>query len=190
MPASRLRRERMKCCHIQLNMKMKQDDLPAGVRTSFRRIPATITPLFQPIQHCAFLAVLVLISLILTSCGGLKEDLVQVYTEHMNSDRQAIFKQLHPVGTAHSVVVHDVDIQWRGGAATGHQEDIQGTIVTFTIYWEGPVTSDGYTKVAVLHDWEVNRFTDGQILATNGITNGDAMYGIGWAAGFLISALR
>jgi len=89
-----------------------------------------------------------------------------------NVQKQKIFQSIHPIGTAKSIVVHDVTITaWKGGNATSRFEDILQYTVRYSLYWEGPVTKDGFTKVSQTYDAETQRFVSFQILATNGITN-------------------
>ena len=50
-------------------------------------------------------------------------------------------------------------------------DDVREFTVRFTLYWEGPVTTDGFTKVEWTCDTESRRRLRTQILASNGITN-------------------
>lgn len=98
--------------------------------------------------------------------------LMQASLEH---NKQNIFNQLHPVGTAKRVVVHDVTVTaWKHGRKTDRLDDIRQCTTRYTIYWEGPINKDGYTEVSETFDAEVGRIVAAQILATNGVTNGDA----------------
>jgi hypothetical protein len=93
----------------------------------------------------------------------------------LNQNKQKLFTNIHPVGTAKSVTLHDVTVTaWKRGQDTNRFEDVQQFTVRFTLYWEGPITKDGYTKIASTYDVESQRYTSGQILATNGMTNQDA----------------
>ena len=78
-------------------------------------------------------------------------------------------------------------VLYEGGVVLlGSQAVRNGADVTFTIYWKGPITSDGYTKVAAHYDAQVQRWTRTTILATNGITNGqanEAAFNIGFNIG-------
>jgi len=106
--------------------------------------------------------------------------------------KQELFNAFHPIGTAKSVVVHDVSIVgWKRGKVTGRNEDILQLTVRFTIYWEGPITKDGFTKVGATWDGESQRWLPGQILATNGMTNSQATEAfIDIAGAALAEALR
>jgi hypothetical protein len=91
------------------------------------------------------------------------------------SKKQELFSAFHPLGTAKSVVVHDLTINgWKHGKATGREDDVLGFSTRFTIYWEGPVVKDGFTKVSANWDGESKRWYPGQIIATNGMTNDQA----------------
>jgi hypothetical protein len=92
-----------------------------------------------------------------------------------DKNKQQLFNAFHPVGTAKSVVVHDVSLNgWKHGQATARPDEILGFSIRFTIYWEGPLVKDGFTKVAASWDNESQRWLPGQVLATNGMTNAQA----------------
>lgn len=92
----------------------------------------------------------------------------------LNQAKQQLFNGLHPVGTAKGVTVHDVAIMWKHGQRTNRPQDVQAYTVRYTLYWQGPMTTDGYTKVSATFDTESQRWTAMEILATNGMTNQDA----------------
>lgn len=100
----------------------------------------------------------------------LKEELHKGF----NSNRQKLFDCFHPVGTAKSVEVHEVKIAWKNDRGTKDAKNMLGYTVRFTIYWRGPVTADGFTKVIALFDNESKRYIESKILATNGVTNDQA----------------
>lgn len=89
----------------------------------------------------------------------------------LNQNRQALFEVFHPVGTAHSIALHDVQLGWRNGVATSDENDVVALRARFTIYWEGPLTVNGFSKVEMTYDGESQRWLDSQILATNGMTH-------------------
>lgn len=114
------------------------------------------------------------IAIILTGCDSRETKIKNAITRDLQSNPKQLFDAFHPVGTGRSVKVHSVQVG-RNGAD-----------VTFTIYWRGPITSDGYTKVAAHYDAQVQRWTRTTILATNGITNGqanEAAFNIGFNIG-------
>jgi len=92
----------------------------------------------------------------------------------MNENKQNLFKAFHPVGTATRVEVHEVKIYWRNNRPSKNLNDMLGYDVRFTLYWRGPLTSDGFTKVVMRFDNESKRWVQSQILATNGVTNEQA----------------
>lgn len=96
----------------------------------------------------------------------------------LEASKQQWFDQFHPVGKAKSITVHAVEpVKTADGAQT---------IARFTIYWEGPIKKDGFTKVRAVHDEESNRWVRAEILETNGITTAQTVNGIGAAVvGFL-----
>ena len=92
----------------------------------------------------------------------------------MNESKQNLFKAFHPVGTATRVEVHEVQIYWKNNRPSKNFNDMLGYDVRFTLYWRGPLTSDGFTKVVMRFDNESKRWVQSQILATNGVTNEQA----------------
>jgi hypothetical protein len=108
------------------------------------------------------------------------EDAIDTQLQHelqtrFADNKQQLFSAFHPVGTAKSVVVHDVAITgWKHSQVTGQIDDILGFSARFTIYWEGPIVKDGFTKVSATWDNESQRWLPGQVLATNGMTNQQA----------------
>lgn len=132
-----------------------------------------------------------------TGCGGSgssptgnanrrAEDVIAAALQQsLNENRQMIFNGFHPVGTAKSVTVHDVVITWKHGQPTNRLNDVQAYNARFTMYWEGPITKDGFTKISATFDAESQRWMAPQILATNGMTNqqaGEALMQFGGAA--------
>lgn len=109
----------------------------------------------------------------------LEEVLAASLQKTLNQNVQQLFNGIHPVGTAKNAVVHDVSIVWKHGRTTNRVEDVQAFTARYTLYWEGPITKDGYTKVSATFDVETRRWTTSQILATNGVTNRDAGEAIG-----------
>ncbi len=109
--------------------------------------------------------------------------------QSFSANKQELFKLIHPIGTAKSVVVHDVDIHWKKGKQTSNEKDVEDFTVRFTIYWEGPLVKDGFTKATQTFDEEVGRWTGGKILITNGVTNDDAFNLGGYIAGEIIGSM-
>lgn len=90
-----------------------------------------------------------------------------------NTNRQQIFKSFHPVGTATSIEVHNVQIAWKNPDGAKNLNNMAGFAVRFTIYWRGPLTADGFTKVVAAFDNESKRYLESKILATNGVSNAE-----------------
>jgi hypothetical protein len=96
----------------------------------------------------------------------------------LEASKQQWFDQFHPVGTAKSVKLHRVE--------TVKTPDGWQAVARFTLYWEGPITKDGFTKIKAIHDAESNRWVRAEILETNGITNRQTVEGIGqFVTGFI-----
>jgi len=109
----------------------------------------------------------------------------------LTRDKQAVFDQLHPIGTAKSIVVHEVNVDsWKHGKATNQESDIIRFTVRYTLFWEGPITTDGYTKIESTYDMESQRWTT-KVLGTNGTTNEDVKSGaISFGVEFLKGLLQ
>jgi len=87
--------------------------------------------------------------------------------------KQQIFGKLHPMGTAKSVEIHDIVIEWRRGKPSKKMADVKSFTVTYTLFWESLRIDNGYTKVRSTYDVDARKYVDTKILATNGITNSD-----------------
>lgn len=82
-----------------------------------------------------------------------------------------IFHAAHPIGEATGLKV----------TAVGHRHtpDRDLTDVSFTLFWRGPITIDGYSKMRLTLDDDSQAVVDLQVLATNGITNVDLAKSLG-----------
>lgn len=117
----------------------------------------------------------------------LEEMMAEQLQKLAQKGKQATFDNIHPVGTAKSIKVHAVEILgWKNGIRTNRMEDIVQFKVRYTLYWSGPVTDDGFTKIEAIYDAESQKCVSSQILATNGVTNGQAAEAVGYAAGMLL----
>ncbi|MBX3742501.1 MAG: hypothetical protein KF712_16055 [Akkermansiaceae bacterium] len=106
----------------------------------------------------------------------------------LSDSKQEIFEAFHPVGRATRIELHAVDVKWKNGIRTNRLEDIGGMGIRYSVFWEGPVTKDGYTKLYSVYDAELGRLVGSEVLATNGITNNDVAEGIGLAIGLGLSS--
>jgi hypothetical protein len=96
----------------------------------------------------------------------------------INHQKQKVFDVLHPTGTAKKIVVHECKMEWKTPKPTDNLEDMTKFTLRYTLYWEGPVEKDGYTKISTTFDNEVKRYTETQVLATNGVTNKEISQGM------------
>ncbi len=106
----------------------------------------------------------------------------------LSSAKQEVFDTFHPVGRATGVELHAVEVKWKNSIRTNRLEDIEGMGIRYSVFWEGPLTKDGYTKLYSVYDAELGRLIGSEILATNGITNNDVAEGVGLAIGLGLSA--
>lgn len=119
--------------------------------------------------------------------ANLEEEVRAFLHEGFNANKQALFDKLHPVGTAKNVKVHEITFdKWRNGINTGKGEDVKQFTVTFTLYWEGPIEKDGYTKITQTFDTETERYVEGRILYTNGTTSAEVGEAIGFLGGLML----
>ena len=113
----------------------------------------------------------------------LKDELQESFTQN----KQSIFKEFHPVGTATKVVVHEVKIEWKSGRPSNNLDNAAGFGVVFTVYWRGPITTDGFTKAFGIFDNDSKRYVKWEIISTNGTTNEQAADVAGEVLGSLIN---
>jgi hypothetical protein len=89
--------------------------------------------------------------------------------------KQQRYEKVHVAGgfgKAKDDVIQDVSIRWKSDRPTDNPTDISGFTVDHTLYWETPVTTDGYTRFNDTFDCSSGspQLVDSKILATNGIT--------------------
>jgi len=101
---------------------------------------------------------------------------------------QQIFNEVHPVGQVTGTKLHELEVNRKGGVRTNREADIVALAVRYSVFWQGPINKDGYAKLFSVYDAELERITATDLLATNGITNGDVMEGVGVAIGVGIQA--
>lgn len=101
---------------------------------------------------------------------------------------QQIFNEIHPVGEVTGTKLHELEVKWKGGVRTNREADIAAIAVRYSVFWEGPINKEGYTKLLSVYDAELERITATDLLASNGITNSDVMEGVGIAIGVGIQA--
>lgn len=89
----------------------------------------------------------------------------------LNVTKQKWFDRFHPIGTAKTIKLHETKVE---NTAQGKR-----TTARFTVYWEGPFTKDGFTKIQAIHDEESNRWVRAEILETNGTTKTQVLDGVG-----------
>lgn len=94
--------------------------------------------------------------------------------QDLDNKKDDFFHKIHPVGTAKSIQVHEVKSHWKTDKPKS-LADLTSYEVRYTIYWDGPIQKDGYTKLTSTYDAEVGRYVDTTVIATTGVTNGDAV---------------
>ncbi|MEI8285480.1 MAG: hypothetical protein WCG52_10880, partial [bacterium] len=118
-------------------------------------------------------AVALAVLLACPSCSPTPQSRQQGLEKALNESRQEFFDAIHPVGTAKSVKINSLNSK------------PPFLDVRMTIFWEGPIIKDGYTKIAFRYDSEVRRIVGLKVEGTNGMTKED----VGFAAGTILSAL-
>ena len=122
----------------------------------------------------SILCSLCLVSLsFLTACSQKPQNTEAQIELELNEYKQEFFDAIHPIGTANRIKLNSM------------VNNPPFLDLRITIYWEGPITKDGYTKMAFRIDTEVDRITSVEVEDTNGITNND----LGYAAGFILSSI-
>jgi len=94
---------------------------------------------------------------------------------------QYFFDCIHPVGHATSLKIHAVDwVDNDGNVLPPDPTRLRIALksgvalrVRLTLYWQGPLNANGFTKLLWTYDPESQRTTECKILATNGVTNAD-----------------
>jgi len=75
------------------------------------------------------------------------------------SRAQILADSIHPCSTVTNVRIHEVS------------DSASQVVIRYTLFWEGPITKDGYTKIRSVYDKELERYVDTKIEATSAITS-------------------
>lgn len=127
-------------------------------------------------------AALLTVGLSTSGCGPSAEEreraltqmLAEGFQQHVEANKQAIFSRIHPVGRAKGTELNELRISaWRDGRRTGKWEDAAAYDYVFTIYWESPLITDGYTQIHTHRDLVADTMRS-RVVATNGLTNREA----------------
>jgi len=123
----------------------------------------------------------VLIALFILGCSkdssnrNSPERAVQIaMVDLFNNEKQTIFDALHPIGKATGIKVHSVDVNWKTLSPQSWR-DVNQIEVRATLYWDGPIQKNGYTKFRTVYDNESEVWLGSEIIATNGVTNDEAI---------------
>jgi hypothetical protein len=105
----------------------------------------------------------------------IRDTLVSALQEKFGRDKQQRYEKIHlagELGQAKNDVIQDVSIQWKDGRPTDNAADIAVFTVDHTLYWQTPLTKDGYTRFTDTYDCSSGtpQLTNSKIVATNGIT--------------------
>ena len=96
---------------------------------------------------------------------------------------QAILDGIHTAGTARSIKVHDLVVKWKKDRPTGNFEDIIEYSARLTLFWRSPMNPDGFTKLNIVYDAEIERYTRGELLVTNGPLKRTPIFQVGQGSG-------
>ena len=105
----------------------------------------------------------------------------------LKANKQQILEKYHLLATAKDVELKDFALADRNSQVTDKMENAVGYGIAFVIYWEGPVTKDGFLKLIAFYDFSARTFTDVRVVQTNGVLNEDAAKGIGEVLGAMFS---
>jgi hypothetical protein len=105
----------------------------------------------------------------------MRDALVSALQEKFGRDKQQRYEKIHLAGEfghAKNDVIQQVSIQWRDGRPTDNAADITAFTVDHTLYWQTPLTKDGYTRFTDTYDCSSGtpQLINSKIVATNGIT--------------------
>ena len=101
--------------------------------------------------------------------------LTSAFQEDLSREKQQLYEKTHiagEFGKPKNDMIQSVSCQWKGGRPTDNSADLLSITVDHTLYWETPLTKDGYTKFSDTYDCSsgTSHLTDSKIIATNGIT--------------------
>lgn len=116
----------------------------------------------------------------------LQASLTAHVTERLKANKQRLFDGFHPTGRATDVKVNEVKVRWKDGALRRQWEDVESYAVRFVLYWQGPITTDGYSEIELLYDAAIDRIVSQRVLRTNGITRDDLSSAAGELAADLL----
>ena len=116
-----------------------------------------------------------------------EEKLQESVSTYLKANKQQIVEKYHLLATAKDVELQKFMLVDRNAQPTDKLENAIGYAILFTVFWEGPVTKDGYLKLNAFFDFSARTFTDVRVVQTNGVLNEDAAKGIGEILGAMFS---
>ena len=124
--------------------------------------------------------------------GGVEAQLEEKIQGELSANMQALFKSIHPIGSATGVKVEDVTINaWKSGSPTNRLRDVREFTLHYVLYWKGPIQNDGFTEIESVYDVDQGGLIGSRILATNGTTNPEAEKAVlAFGLGILGEAIR
>jgi hypothetical protein len=138
-----------------------------------------------------FVSIVMYVSNVPASAGWLfkspEEKLQEGVSKWLKANKQQIVEKYHLLATAKDVELQAIMLADKNLQETDKLENAVGYGIVFTIFWEGPVTKDGYLKLIAYYDFSVRTFTEVQVVQTNGVLNQDAAEGIGEILGAMFA---
>jgi len=93
----------------------------------------------------------------------------------------------HILATANDVELQEFMLVDKNAKPTDKTDNAVGFGIVFTIFWQGPVTKDGYLKLFAYYDVSLRTFSKVEVVATNGVLNEDAAKGFGEILGAMFN---
>jgi len=102
------------------------------------------------------------------------------------SGAQSIFRAVHPAGKGLNVGVESVEIDWKLESPTRNVNDIHKFRVTYILYWQGVLTSAGWTRLRMSYNTKIAAVTSNEVVESTGTTNkqlGELAFDVGIVIG-------
>jgi len=116
-----------------------------------------------------------------------EEKLQESVAKWLKGSKQQIVVKYHILATANDVELQEFMLVDKNAKPTDKTDNAVGFGIVFTIFWQGPVTKDGYLKLFAYYDVSLRTFSKVEVVATNGVLNEDAAKGFGEILGAMFN---
>jgi hypothetical protein len=97
-----------------------------------------------------------------------------------------VFKAVHPAGSGVSIWVENIAVEWKTERLFRKLEDIHKFRADYILYWQGVITSTGWTRLRLTYNANIDAITSHKVVESTGTTNNEAdeiAFGIGFMLG-------